>query len=189
MGGYGSTRWRDHLKARTVGKSLILDSTMLAGVAPGKPAHGRVTMVATMAAQRFDAAWSIDYGTGGPWLLVVSAEDPGQEPLRIGLTVREMPLGGVRWYLHCPMQKPDGVVCDKRVTKLYWPIFPPFGMWCRECHGLVYDSSQRHKTMYESIVNGEFAKVWQRFRAHEALDGRRPHRAGLRSRPGPRRTS
>jgi hypothetical protein len=160
MGGYGSTRWRRHRNARTVGTCVALDSSILRGIVPGRPARGRCCFVARAAAPRVHAEWELDYANGGPWLLVASGDGQDRRQHRIGLTFRGLPYGGVRWYLHCPVPRAGGGVCDQRVTKLFWPILPPFGLGCRACHHLVYESSQGHRTLRDWILRGDFDRAW-----------------------------
>ena len=52
--------------------------------------------------------------------------------------------GGRRWWLRCPMLKPDGRACNRRAGVLYYqPVDMVFA--CRQCCRLVYASSRRKK--------------------------------------------
>jgi hypothetical protein len=150
MGGRGSTRWGEHSKARTVEQCLILDARMLTGLAIGERIRGRVRVGARRPIGSCDLAFEVGFPSGGPRLVIAQPEDPDRPAVAVQLTVRDMPFGGMRWYLHCPG-------CGDRVSKLYWPLIGPSrGLGCRSCHGLAYLSSQSHRTWLEPILRGDW---------------------------------
>jgi len=61
------------------------------------------------------------------------------------LTTTPCHFGGIRYWFRCPLLKPDGTPCNRRVAKLYLPPFQShFG--CRHCHDLTYTSRQMRMT-------------------------------------------
>jgi hypothetical protein len=88
--------------------------------------------------------------SGGPWVRLSYTITPTGEQVNdwVPLTTTRPHLGGVRWWLACPLPGQDGP-CGRRVGKLY---LPPAGghFGCRRCHRLTYNSSQESRK-YDSL--------------------------------------
>lgn len=68
----------------------------------------------------------------------------------IRLVTTSCHLGGVRWWLVCPLST-DAVACGRRARKLYLRG-RYFG--CRDCHGLTYRSSQESDSRVYAALRG-----------------------------------
>ncbi len=77
------------------------------------------------------------------WLKYHFGYDTGPVKLPIRLQTTRPHLGGIRWWMICPLIK-AGTPCNRRVSKLHLR-HQYFG--CRACHELTYRSSQEaHKS-------------------------------------------
>ena len=77
------------------------------------------------------------------WLKYHFGDDTGPVKLPIRLQTTRPHLGGIRWWMICPLIK-AGTPCNRRVSKLQLR-YQYFG--CRHCHELTYQSSQEaHKS-------------------------------------------
>ncbi len=165
MGGSGSTRWGTHHKAATVEGSYGLTVTTLeSALRCGPGAHcdlrwkqgGR--MVRELSAQVERAP-----GTGETAGLVVcllyTVAGVAREG-RIAVQSPPQPIRGRPYWLICP-----GLagVCGRRVSAVY---LPPGAMVyaCRQCHGLVYASSQGHDKGTDKGGFGLSGATWRLFR-------------------------
>lgn len=147
MGGFGSGNPLGLCKRDTVEDSLILDVNRL--VADGVICEGHHVAASV--------TW-LDSSTGGSGSVVHLRADARQvsvgtlhldyslnldrRPIRysVDLSTSELPWGGLRWWIHCPIAR-DGLMCSRRCTKLYLPKGGVhFG--CRSCHDLTYRSCQ-----------------------------------------------
>lgn len=163
MGGFGSGNPLGLCKRNTVEDSLILDVNRL--VADGVIRDGHHVAASV--------TW-LDSFTGGPGSVVHLRADARQvsvgtlhleyelnldrRPLlyAVDLSTSELPWGGLRWWIHCPIAR-DGLMCSRRCTKLYLPKGGvQFG--CRSCHDLTYRSCQEsHKNRYISKLLASMA--------------------------------
>lgn len=151
MGGYGSSRWRNHRKAPTIEMSLVLDSTIFSGRDLESIDLGVVRVRAAHCTWSTDLDYELVFGFQGPVLLtgvtVLGREFGG----RIYLESASTPFGGQRTYFRCPVIR-GGAICGARMAKLYMPLDGASYFGCRQCHGLVYASSQWHKTALERLL-------------------------------------
>lgn len=91
-------------------------------------------------------------------------------PDDVGVTVPldtvPQPFGGVRWWFQCPR-------CSRRVRALY---LPPGGrvFSCRTCHGLTYESVQKHDARIDWFRRNPEAML-------RAFKGRDPSLLALRA--------
>ena len=182
MGGQGSGRWRGHAKAMTVESFLVLDAEILRGVPALERGRGVAMLRSHDLPRGFPVPWELRW-TNGPELRL----SPGtgeQGPIVVALSVRVMPYGGVCWYLRCPE-------CGRRCRKLYLPPAGRGFLRCRQCHGLVYESSQVHRTDGEFIHRGDWAGLHEqlaevRAQIEKPIDPKMPRRAGARAGREPR---
>jgi hypothetical protein len=65
--------------------------------------------------------------------------------------------GGKRWWFICPLTC-GGVVCNRRVSKLY-----SLGQWfgCRRCGGFAYDSQYERRNGYFGALGRYFKLTWK----------------------------
>ena len=101
-----------------------------------------------------------------PWLrLSYSFSGTGEAvDYRVRLATTYPTFGGLRWWFLCPLRRPDGQTCGRRVGKLYLPLGQRY-FGCRQCHDLTYTSCQehdarvgrllRHPEMLEALLAGE----------------------------------
>lgn len=168
MGGFGSGRWNNYSKKRTVEDCWMIDLASF-------PLNGPDTQptCGVLMATKFNSA-------GIPLPVHYTFVEEDEEALYLDLTYpveRGSPedakehikllstppnYGGLRWFLSCPFTT-EGERCANRVGKLYLPPGERrFG--CRECHDLTYRSSQEnHK--YDSLY-----KLWAGEREGETFD-------------------
>jgi hypothetical protein len=140
MGGYGSgQRWS---KKGVVEGRYCLDTADLKRwqlLAPGATERA-----GSFRWGRDQAGASVSYrlairGDVGTLRLLYSMKSANADlDYSVRLVTTPCHLGGVRWWFVCPLAR-DGVVCGRRVRKLYLSG-RYFG--CRRCHNLAYTSSQ-----------------------------------------------
>ena len=149
MGGFGSSRWRGHIRKVTVEECLVLDVAELAqGGIIGRhgnsastlewewPSTGeRVVSVGCAVEPAVDgrAIFRLRYsvGRGG------SRQDVD---LPVLLQTTRPQFGGVCWWFTCPLES-DDQPCNRRIRKLYLPPGSDYFGY-RICHALTYQSSQ-----------------------------------------------
>lgn len=145
MGGPGSGRWRGAAKAIAVEECFALDvrdlkpDEMRVWPQPTRrrliwrdAVDGRVLLTARHERKRSatgDGAFEFHYEIDGELVR-----------LAIGIQTTSPYFGGKRLWLSCPLAV-GGLVCNRRVVKLY---LPPGGRYfgCRRCHQLTYRSCQ-----------------------------------------------
>lgn len=93
----------------------------------------------TLTADGQTGMFRLSYQTGQP------SESVGYS---VGLVTTGCHLGGVRWWLLCPLAR-NGVACEQRVRKLYLRG-KYFG--CRRCHGLSYTSTQESDSRVYAVL-------------------------------------
>ncbi len=149
MGGFGSGRWNQHTKKRTVEDCWILDLDDILLDNPDTDLPCGVLQVIRINGHEFPLPIRYDFvEEDGPYLDITyprgtrNAQEQVKE--RLTLLSTRPKFGGARWYLSCPFTT-EGECCGNRVLKLYLPPEERrFG--CRECHELTYESSQQsHK--------------------------------------------
>ncbi|QEL19853.1 hypothetical protein [Limnoglobus roseus] len=139
MGGINSgTRTN---KKRTVGTCFALDAARLRQWGKFVPGAGLVagSVVWTDEDQPPRRAfYDVDIAAGAALgtLRVMHLDEKARDLsiCTIGLVATRCHLGGLRWWLACPVQR-YGSPCGRRARKLYL-CENTFG--CRECHGLTY---------------------------------------------------
>src|SRR5919112_1758092 len=152
MGGYGSGRWNQHTKKRTVEDCWVLDlaDILLGNPDPDLPCG--VLQVIRINGNEFPMPIHYVFvEEEGPYLDITYPRGTryAQEQVKERLTLSTRPnYGGARGYFSCPYTN-EGESCGNRVRMLYLPPEERhFG--CRECHELTYESSQQsHK--YDSL--------------------------------------
>jgi hypothetical protein len=72
----------------------------------------------------------------------------------IEITTTRPRLGGLRYWLRCPIVR-NGVQCGKRVGRLY---IPPRGseFGCRLCHDLIYNTARTHDSRKDAMHRDPF---------------------------------
>jgi hypothetical protein len=88
---------------------------------------------------RVSYSLTVDDSTGELRLLNSLSEQNATPDYSIKLVPTPCHLGGVRWWFICPLVA-NGVICDRRVRKLY---FGGKYFGCRHCHNLTYKSQQK----------------------------------------------
>ena len=149
MGGFGSGRWRGHIRKVTVEECLVLEVAELArDNIIGR--HGDSVLT-------FEWEWpsaeekvvSVGYAIelaedGRPtFRLRYSVGRGGSQQyvdLHILLQTTRPHFGGVCWWFTCPIES-AGQPCNRRIRILYLPRGSDY-FGCRACHGLTYQSSQ-----------------------------------------------
>lgn len=143
---YGPFRVKQ--KKLTVEESRIIDLDLVLRHTPFRTAGdgSRVAMGAVTRSMFGNVVFRVEY------IVLLRPADVGTGALRLiyflrraghevemdeefGLVSRRPHFGGLRYFVTCP--------CGRRTVKLY---LPPGGtrFRCRECHGLTYESRQRH---------------------------------------------
>jgi hypothetical protein len=182
MGGLGSGRWRGHCKAQTVELCFVLDAAILASIAPAGRGRGIAEMGACNSPRVLEVPWEVAHTTGPELRLWLNGDR--QPPGVVALSVRGMRYGGVCWYLHCPE-------CGRRVRRLHVPLAGRHFLACRQCHGLVYESSQVHRTVGELIHHHNWAGLHEhlavlRAQIEQPIGEKMPRPAGARAAREPR---
>lgn len=182
MGGFGSGRWQGHNKAQTVEWCFVLDAAILAGIGPAERRRGTAAMRTRCSARVLEVPWGVIHPAGHELDLWLNGE--AYPPGVVDLSARRMRFGGVYWYMHCPQ-------CGRRVRKLYVPLLGRHFLACRRCHGLVYKSSQVHRTVDELFRRGDPGEIREylaalRARIQQPIDPRMPRPVGARAAREPR---
>lgn len=166
MGGYGSTRWGWYSKKRTVEQSLRLDTGFL--VKLQALTHG---VAGSCRWGQSYANWRMEACEDGRFVCTLSytflkAHEQASIQLPILMFPTSMPNGGKRYWFKCPLQG-----CKKsKVRKLYLPAGSKY-FGCRQCHGLVYSSSQESRKpssfiwalgSLEGLSYNQVRKIWSR---------------------------
>ena len=144
MGGYGSSRWRHHLKKVTVEDALVLDMTTFKGTLSHGPGRAGVLIWSRGGAVCFTIFVSVEDVDGDLAVRLSYSRGRGETARPVDYLVPVVAttphFGGRRWYFRCPIVV-NGRMCRRRTMKLY---LPPGGLvfGCRKCHDLTYTSSQ-----------------------------------------------
>jgi hypothetical protein len=138
MGGYGSTRWGNHSKRRTVESSLALDVGRWVHDGIIGPAVWRAGSWVWTYTDGGKARISYEANTAGPsWWVRLTYTIGGTQSLDYKVTLCQTRQRlGMRWWFRCPQ-------CNRRARKLYLPSRATRFL-CRGCHDLAYRSSQEH---------------------------------------------
>ena len=188
MGGLGSGRWGSHNKAQTVEWAFVLDAAILAGIGPAERGRGVAVMRTRCSARVLEVPWEVAHTTAPELRLWLNGDR--QPPGVVALSIHGMRFGGGCWYLHCPE-------CGRRVRRLHVPLLGRQSLACRHCHGLVYESSQVHRTVGELIHRRDWAGLHAhlaevRAQIERPIDEKmlraRGARAGREPRPGATKT-
>lgn len=182
MGGLGSGRWRGHNKAQTVEWCLVLDAVILAGIGPAERRSGNAEMRARCSTRVLRVPWEVVYTTVPELHLWLNGDQ--QPPAVVVLSVHGMRFGGSCWYMHCPQ-------CGRRVRRLHLPLAGRQSLACRQCHGLVYESSQVHRTVGELIHRRDWAGLHEQLaevlaQIEQPIDEKIPRPRGPRASREPR---
>ena len=146
MGGFGSGRWDNYAKKRTVEDCWILDLDEVPLGDTANPLTCGVLQVIRINGHEFPLPIRYDFvEEEGPYLDITYPRGTryAQEQVKERLTLLSTRpnYGGARWYFSCPFTT-EGERCGERVKKLYLPPEERhFG--CRECHDLTYESTRR----------------------------------------------
>jgi len=144
MGGYGSSRWKDHDKAIMVEDCLALDTTSFRkNWRVNQPdTRGTLSWQDGNRQTQSSASYSLTRGAGQATLKLLYFSTPPRTEM-INLVPTRPYYGGKRWWFICP-------ACGGRARKLF---LPPGGssFRCRPCYGLTYRSSVERKTTWETI--------------------------------------
>ena len=140
MGGYGSTRWKQHVKKGLVEETIILS---IRSIGTCHLAKGSIERILSWSDRwtntvLFQLRFTIE--TEGDGKYAMQANYRGGllgENVSQRIPIVTMPIfEGMRLWLKCPN-------CDRRRTKLYLPYQGRFA--CRKCHDLAYRSSQESR--------------------------------------------
>jgi len=163
MGGFGSGNPHGLSRRWTVEQSLILDVNRLVSDGIIRPRHRIKASVHWLDSPSGDPGSAVHLCadalasiTGRLSLKYALLIDGRTINYPIGLSTSELPRGGRRWWLHCPLKK-DSRPCNRRSAKLY---LPPGGVHfgCRNCHDLTYQSCQEsHKNRFISKLLASMA--------------------------------
>lgn len=152
MGSYGSGRYSDYGKRRTVEESLTLDVGELRRrgiVEPGVCRSGRLEW-SSGGRVTDSVGYVIDLRPGseqGRGLVLQYWAGRGELAKSVEYQVRLVTtvprFGGVRWWFLCPLDV-GGRMCGRRVAKIHLPPGAHY-FGCRQCHGLTYQSCQESR--------------------------------------------
>ena len=150
MGGFGSSRWEDHVRARPVENCLPLDCARLKAACAFEAAPGeQVQLRPKLEGLPMPGAQSVRRTGSGPGALTVQFRpfDPAAghpfskgyagklQRQRVQLLTTRPHFGGVRYWIACP-------ACEKRKGVLWLPPYHS-RYRCRTCHELTYRSCQQ----------------------------------------------
>ena len=144
MGGQGSGRWRDHVKAQVVEDCLFLDTAMLRrdGLLDGCFVEGTFTWTSSSGKVVGSARYSLEHSADGTLLRLVFCVEA---QYRLGVVENQVKLertrphyGGQRWWFLCP-------ICGTLARRLFLPPNES-GFGCRRCRHLTYRSCQESHT-------------------------------------------
>jgi len=153
MGGFGSTRWAQHVKKTPVESCLRLgiNDMMRGGLDPYRSETAFVRWE-SMWTGREHASIAMESQGGMLWFRYTVRDGGYAQNLRCGISLVSTTchFGGVRWWFRCPR-------CTRRVGNLY--IAPYNGhLQCRTCHDLVYASAQTaHSDDRGHVIRRAFA--------------------------------
>ena len=138
MGGFGSGNWYRFEKKSTVEDSLTL------GIREFRERlypDSSGTFTWTWASGNKSSIGYRITGDDEPTItLNYRRQDSEDVEIPIRLQTTPTNFGGERWWFICPLIV-NGVVCNRRVGKLYLPPGARY-FGCRKCHDLTYRSSQ-----------------------------------------------
>jgi hypothetical protein len=143
MGGSGSGSWDRRDKKATTGQSLSLE---ISDFQNSLYHHSAGTFTWTWpAGHKATINYFVNWDAGRPtvtlqYRLKYCGRDEEKIELPIRLQATYPHLGGLRWWFTCPLIG-GGVVCNRRVGKLYSPPGARY-FGCRHCYRLTYRSCQ-----------------------------------------------
>lgn len=166
MGGLGSGNWfRWQGSKQTVENSMALAIGIFRGrLFP----HSDGTVTWTFrGGKQSSIGYFVTWTNDGPRLTLHYVRND-VENIEIPVTLQSTPthFGGERWWFTCPLIV-NGVVCRRRVGKLYLPGGAKY-FGCRHCHGLTYRSCQeahseeraaRFEARYEPEITAFLARL------------------------------
>ncbi|MEM6529860.1 MAG: hypothetical protein AAF653_16290 [Chloroflexota bacterium] len=169
MGGYGSSRWKNHQKKRTVESCFTLDvQTFIRDVVGHDAFTSRETMRGSIiwrythggeraTSVRYVLQWGDDlptirlkYHRAGIWnvdVIAFARIQPG--------------FGGVRYYFRCPG-------CGRRVSTLHF--FAGENFRCRKCHNLTYARTQQQRRLPTTGYIGSVLRAAELIEDHIKLE-------------------
>jgi hypothetical protein len=147
VGGYGSGRWRGHVKATPVEDCQILETTKamsLWGSRTWTNAHGGIVLAITCSLKRDESDDAVLH------LHYVAPRSGKEMDYRVPMVSTRPYFGGLRRWFACPL-------CRRRASRLYLPPgMSHFG--CRLCYRLTYRSCQvSHKPDHAT----QLARYWK----------------------------
>ncbi len=154
MGGLGSGNFEERYGTRTtVGKCVQLDADELARQGLFQiGAEGLSYWVDTETREPIESfGFSTSLGSDGERIFQISYrwDDSEDVCIPIRLQTTRPHLGGLRYWFTCPLVT-DGVVCNRRVRKLYLPPDRQY-FGCRICHDLTYPRRESLQRIDERI--------------------------------------
>lgn len=147
MGGYGSTRWNDHMKKFTVEDCYNLDLSIWIRE---RVLREDIHTIGNYYWQNFltgEQTASIGYeintlDSDSLWVRLYYRLNRTSEKIdyKVRLTTTRPNFGGLRWWFICPLVI-NNRYCNRRVGKIH---LPPGGSYygCRHCYDLTYVSCQ-----------------------------------------------
>lgn len=153
MGGFGSGRWYRSNTATPVEDCLVLDVNRLSrGRALGPYAAGTITWPRFGSEKpRGTVEFQVQPSGQDGRILVLRYRFAKSEDIElpIRLQTTRPHLGGLRWWMTCPLVS-GGVACKRRVGKLYLPPLARY-FGCPRCFDLTYRSCQESHQWERSL--------------------------------------
>ena len=162
MGGIGSSRWKDHIKAPVVEDAHQLNATAFGSV----PKHDHTTGILRWNNSQTGEVGAEFVFTLGPVSevgtrrMLIESTNGGRKQ---AFQLERVSLGWYSgWLFHCPTD------CGRRVRKLYalprWMTF-----MCRCCGGLAYRTTQQHDSRLDLARRDPEGFIQSRSRAPQTL--------------------
>jgi hypothetical protein len=157
MGGNGSTRWKDHQKARLVEGCHQLSAATFERALKHDQAGGILHWTDSREKVTDELSFSLSpvLANGTRYLVI----EPGDNRRTQSVRLERAKLGWYSgWLFRCPTD------CGRRVRKLFalpqWMVFT-----CRQCGGLTYKSTQTHDSRLDLARRDPVGFIQSRSRA------------------------
>jgi len=135
-------------------------------------------------------SWSNQWGEKFSVSVLMNTEDPADSFLNLNYTITERDTGekkdfdykvkmiqlrcnygGGRWWFLCPYENFWGLMCGKKVYKLYLPPRRQY-FGCRHCHNLTYSDRQDHNHKYDFYqkflrIESRMDKIWKTIKRYQ----------------------
>ena len=151
MGGYGSGRWRSHIKRRLVDDSVQIDSDDLVRAGCITPwGSGQITLRTATGHPLGKIPFHV-VPVEGKRLILTFVIPVGGKSERQAIPLAAPVAFAGRWAFECPVSKGDDLPhCSARCRKLYVPPGER-NFACRSCHRLTYHSTQSRDPRVERL--------------------------------------